>query len=85
MAAAQNGSNMALVNAFANVLINEGLYNKAFVANYTEGFDTFKATVAKYTPEYVEGITGLKAADIRAAIRTYAASPASMILWGMGW
>lgn len=80
----KNGSNMALVNAFANVLINEGLYNKAFVANYTEGFDTFKATVAKYTPEYVEGITGLKAADIRAAIRTYAASPASMILWGMG-
>ncbi len=32
----KNGSNMALVNAFANVLINEGLYNKAFVANYTE-------------------------------------------------
>ncbi len=80
----KNGSNMALVNAFANVLINEGLYNKAFVANYTEGFETFKATVAKYTPEYVEGITGLKAADIRAAIRTYAESPASMILWGMG-
>lgn len=52
----KNGSNMALVNAFANVLINEGLYNKEFVANYTEGFDTFKATVAKYTPEYVEGI-----------------------------
>ncbi len=51
----KNGSNMALVNAFANVLINEGLYNKEFVANYTEGFDTFKATVAKYTPEYVRG------------------------------
>ena len=50
----KNGSNMALVNAFANVLIEEGLYNKEYVAQYTEGFDEYRAMVAKYTPEYVE-------------------------------
>ncbi|MGQ9371036.1 formate dehydrogenase subunit alpha [Azospirillum sp. ST 5-10] len=80
----KNGSNMALVNAFANVLITEGLYSKEYVANHTEGFDEYKAIVAKYTPEYVESITGLAAADIREAMRIYAAAPTATILWGMG-
>ncbi len=80
----KNGSNMALVNAFANVLIEEALYNKEYVADHTEGFETYRAIVARYTPEYVETITGLSAAAIRAAMRTYAAAPSATILWGMG-
>jgi formate dehydrogenase alpha subunit len=80
----KNGSNMALVNAFANVLISEGLYNKEFIAQYAEGFEDYKAMVAKYTPEYVESTTGLSAQLIREAIRMYAAAPSATILWGMG-
>ncbi len=80
----KNGSNMALVNAFANVLITEGLYDRDFVANYTEGFEDYKKTVEKYTPEYVEDITGLKAAEIRKAMRVYAGAKSATILWGMG-
>ncbi len=82
--ALKNGSNMALVNAFANVLITEGLYDKDYVANFTEGFEEYKKTVEKYTPEYVEEITGLKASEIRQAMRTYAKSKTATILWGMG-
>ena len=82
--ALKNGSNMALVNAFANVLITEGLYDREYVEKYTEGFEEYKATVAKYTPEYVESITGLKASEIRQAMRTYAAAKSATILWGMG-
>lgn len=80
----KNGSNMALVNAFANVLITEELYNKDYVSRYTEGFDEYRAIVAKYTPEYVESITGLSAQNIREAMRIYAAAPSATILWGMG-
>lgn len=80
----KNGSNMALVNAFANVLITEELYNKDYVSRYTEGFDEYRAIVAKYTPEYVESITGLSAHTIREAMRIYAAAPSATILWGMG-
>lgn len=80
----RNGSNMALVNAFANVLLEEELYDKAFVANHAEGFDAYREIVAKYTPEYVEPITGLEAAEIREAMRIYAAAPSATILWGMG-
>lgn len=80
----KNGSNMALVNAFANVLITEELYDKDYVSRYTEGFDEYREIVAKYTPEYVESITGLPAQTIHAAMRIYAAAPSATILWGMG-
>lgn len=79
-----NGANMAMVNACANVLITEGLYNKQYVANYTEGFEEYKAMIAKYTPEYAEKITGVPAAKVREAMRIYAAAPSAFILWGMG-
>lgn len=80
----KNGSNMALVNAFANVLINEGLYNKDYVEKYSEGFDEYKKAVEKYTPEYAAKITGLDPQLVRAAMRMYAAAPSATILWGMG-
>ncbi|MFW5387048.1 formate dehydrogenase subunit alpha [Yersinia sp. 2542 StPb PI] len=80
----KNGSNMALVNAFANVLITEELYDKDYASSYTEGFDEYREIVAKYTPEYVESITGLSAKSIREAMRIYAAAPSATILWGMG-
>ncbi len=80
----RNGSNMALVNAFGNVLIEEGLYNRDYVANYTEGFAEYKAIVARYAPEYAEKISGIPADAIRQAMRIYAAAPSAFILYGMG-
>ncbi len=79
-----NGSNMALVNAFANVLITEGLYDRDYVANHTEGFDAYWNTVKEYTPENVEPITGVKASLVREAMRMYASAKSATILWGMG-
>lgn len=80
----KGGTNMALVNAFANVLISEKLYNKEYVENYTEGFEEYKKQVEKYTPEYAEKITGVKAEDIRKSMREYAKAKNAMILYGMG-
>ncbi|SHF22522.1 formate dehydrogenase alpha subunit [Vibrio gazogenes DSM 21264] len=82
--ALKNGSNMAVVNALAYTLIDENLYDKSYVQNYTEGFDEFRKIVMDYAPEKVEHLTGLKAAEVRQAARTYAKSSGAMILWGMG-
>ncbi|MBX9867312.1 MAG: formate dehydrogenase subunit alpha [Burkholderiales bacterium] len=82
--ALKGGSNMALVNALGNVLISENLYKADYVAKFTEGFAEYRANVAKYTPEYAEGITGVKADDIRKAAREYAKAKNAVILWGMG-
>ncbi len=80
----KNGSNIALVNAMLHVLIEENLYNKDYVANYSDGYDAMWEIVSKYTPENTADITGLDPERVREAVRMYAASPCSTILWGMG-
>lgn len=79
-----NGCNMALVNAFAYVLIEENLYDHDYVAKYTEGFEEYRKNVANYSPEAVAVQTGVTAQQIRQAMRTYAAAPSATIMWGMG-
>ncbi|HEY8803536.1 MAG TPA: molybdopterin-dependent oxidoreductase, partial [Clostridium sp.] len=55
-----------------------------YVASYTDGFNEYKEFVKKYTPEYVETITGIKANDIRKAMREYSKAKNATILYGMG-
>lgn len=82
--ALKGGTNMILVNAFGNVLINENLYDKDFVANHTDNFEEYKKIVEPYTPEYAEKYTNIPADAIRQAMREYAKAKDSMILYGMG-
>jgi formate dehydrogenase major subunit len=80
----KNGTNMALVNAFANVLINKNLYDKEYVRDHTDGFEKYSEIVRKYTPEYVEKITHVNAGDIVKAMEMYSGAENAMILYGMG-
>ncbi|CUW18845.1 Formate dehydrogenase H [Serratia grimesii] len=80
----KNGCNMALVNAFAYTLIEENLYDRDYVAKYTEGFEAYRLQLADYAPEAVEHLTGVSAQQIRQAMRTYASAPSATIMWGMG-
>lgn len=82
--ALKNGSNIALLNAMGHVIIEEKLYDQAFVASRTEGFEEYSKIVEGYTPESVEDITGVSAQDIRQAARMYATAKSAAILWGMG-
>jgi len=78
------GSDIALLNALANVIISEGLYDEAFVAGRTEGLEDLKAKVASYTPEATEEITGVPAAEVRRAARLMAATKPLALLYAMG-
>ena len=82
--ALKNGSNIALLNAMGHVIIEENLYDKAFVAARTEGYEEYRKIVEGYTPESVEAITGVSAQEIRQAARMYASANNAAILWGMG-
>ncbi|SNY75155.1 formate dehydrogenase subunit alpha [Enterobacter sp. CC120223-11] len=79
-----NGCNMALVNAFAYVLLEEELYDKAWVARHTTGLEAYREVVKDYAPEAVEALTGVPARQVREAMRIYAAAPTATIMWGMG-
>jgi formate dehydrogenase major subunit len=80
----KSGTDIALFNGMANVIISEGLWNKDFVANRTENFEALKESVAKYTPEYVAGITGVPAEKIKEVARAYAKAEKATILYTMG-
>ncbi len=78
------GTNVAVFNGLANVIITEELVDSDFVENRTENFDAFYETVATYTPERVEEISGVPAELLRKAARLYANSGASMAFHGLG-
>jgi anaerobic selenocysteine-containing dehydrogenase len=75
------GTDCALALALLNVIITEGLYDRAFVEQWTVGFDKLAELVKDYSPERVEKISWVKAGTIRDMARTYATSkPASISL-----
>jgi formate dehydrogenase major subunit len=80
------GTNVAIVNAMAHVVVTEGLVATEFVAERCEGFEEWAAFVAQqeHSPEAVEEITGVPAAELRAAARLYATAPNAAIYYGLG-
>ena len=79
-----SGSDIALLNGLANVIIAEELWNKEFVAERTEDFEALRETVARYTPDYVSEITGVPAETIKEVARGYAKAKNATILYTMG-
>lgn len=63
------GADTALLLAWMNVLITEGLYDKAYVDKYTVGFDKLAEHVKTMTPEWAAPITDLSADQIRQSAR----------------
>jgi formate dehydrogenase alpha subunit len=78
------GTDVALFNGLMNVIISEGLEDKEFISERTEGYEELKNTVLKYPPEVVEKITGVPADYIRKAARIYAAAPTVSLIYSMG-
>ncbi|AFA47611.1 formate dehydrogenase subunit alpha [Acetobacterium woodii] len=80
----KGGSNLALVQAMANVIILEGLVDHPFIEDHTSGYEEYKKQIEKYPPEYAQSICHIPADTIRQAARQYAKADSAAILWGMG-
>ena len=73
-------TDMALLLAWINVIINEELYDKAYVEKYTFGFEYLKEHVRNMTPEWAYGITTIDPTVIRETAREMAnAAPAVIV------
>ncbi|MFE5021798.1 formate dehydrogenase subunit alpha [Streptomyces sp. NPDC056656] len=79
-------TNVAVINAMANVVVTEKLVDKNFVAERCEGYEEWAAFVARpeNSPEAVEPVTGVPAGELRAAARLYAGAPNGAIYYGLG-
>jgi len=80
----RGGTDVALINAMMHVILDEGLEDREFIAQRTEGFDDLRKAVAPYTPEMAERITGVPSRDIVKAARLYAKAGAASIVYSMG-
>jgi len=82
------GTNVAVLNALAHVIVSEGLVDEAFIAQRCEGpaFAKWRAFVSMQnnSPETLEAETGVAATEVRAAARLYATGGNGAIYYGLG-
>jgi formate dehydrogenase major subunit len=82
------GTNVALINSLAHVIVTEGLVKEDFVRERCE-VDSFEkwrkfVSLAKNSPESMQAITGVPAGEVRAAARLYATAGNGAIYYGLG-
>jgi formate dehydrogenase major subunit len=82
------GTNVAMLSALAHVIVTEGLVNEKFIAERCEkqAFSDWREFAARpaNSPEAMEAITGVPAADVRSAARLYATGGNAAIFYGLG-
>ncbi|MEC8371196.1 MAG: molybdopterin-dependent oxidoreductase, partial [Pseudomonadota bacterium] len=78
------GTDVAMLNAMLQVIVEEGLHDEQFVQARTDGFEALREHLKDYAPEKMAEICGIDAETLRTVARTYATSNASIVFWGMG-
>jgi formate dehydrogenase major subunit len=78
------GSNVAVFNGLAHVLIAEGYADERFLADRADGLDELRKLLAEYTPDAVEELSGVPADDLVAAARIYGQAAHAAIVYGLG-
>ena len=82
------GTNVAVLNALAHVIVTEGLAREDYVRERceAEAYAKWRAFIAmpKNSPETLEAETGVSAAAIRGAARLFATAPNGAIYYGLG-
>ena len=80
----KSGTDIPLLNGLMHIIIKEDLHDKKFIEERTENFEALKATVAKYTPEYVSEMTGVPVDVLYAVARLYATTDKAGIFYTLG-
>jgi len=78
------GTDVALLNGLAKVIIDEGLLDEEFVSRKTDNFEALARVLESYSPQDIEDITGIQGEEIRAAARLYARANQAAIVYGSG-
>ncbi|MEM7257078.1 MAG: formate dehydrogenase subunit alpha, partial [Pseudomonadota bacterium] len=78
------GTDVAMLNAIMNVIVEEGLYDEQYIEGFTENWLAMKEHLAGFPPEKMSELCGIDADTLREVARTFAGAQAAMIFWGMG-
>ncbi|MCU2246330.1 formate dehydrogenase subunit alpha [Enterococcus faecalis] len=80
----QEGTNVAFANGMMHVILKEGLADRHFIEERTEGFLDLEKMVADYTPEKVAEICHIHPEDLIQAARMYAKAEKAPIIYCLG-
>jgi anaerobic selenocysteine-containing dehydrogenase len=76
------GSDIALALGLLHIIIQEGLFDREFVDQWTVGFEALQDRVLPFTPQKVADLTWLTPDEIRQTAWMYATSRPAVIQWG---
>jgi formate dehydrogenase major subunit len=78
------GTDLVWMSAVAKYVIDQGWHAKAFLDAHVNGFDAYRESLAPFTLEYAERVTGLPQETLRRVAEMIHESPATCICWAMG-
>jgi formate dehydrogenase major subunit len=78
------GSNVAVYNGLAHVILRDGLANEDFLRDRAEFTDAYRDFISRYDPKRVESISGVPAKELERAAHLYATTAPAAIFYGLG-
>lgn len=80
----KNGTDIAWLNGLMHIICKENWHNKKFITERTEGFADFQKSLERYTPEYVEKITGIAQEKLFQVAKLFSEAKNASIVYAMG-
>jgi formate dehydrogenase alpha subunit len=78
------GTDLALLNGLAYIILHENLHDAAFIADRAENFEEWRQAIERYEPGLVSHITGVPVDDLVKAARIYASNKPASLFYAMG-
>ena len=78
------GTDVPLLNGIMHIILKNGWEDKAFIADRTEGFEEFKATIEGYPPERASEMTGVPLDQLYQAAEILGTNKPMAVMWAMG-
>lgn len=78
------GTDVALLNGLMRLILERGDHNASFIAERCEGFDEFRESIEKYTPEFVSQVTRVSIRELEQAAELFGQNHPLAVIWAMG-
>ncbi|HET7377620.1 MAG TPA: molybdopterin-dependent oxidoreductase, partial [Anaerolineae bacterium] len=78
----QPESEAVMLNGLMHIILENGWEDRAFIKKYTAGFEDFKGSLEKFTPDTVTKLTGVDSQSLRQAAEILATNRPMAIVWG---
>jgi formate dehydrogenase alpha subunit len=78
------GTDIAWINGLVRLLIEKGAPSREFIGSKTEGFETLRSSLEKFSAEFVKNTTGIFPADLERVANLYLSAKKRAIVFGSG-